>query len=246
MTTADAATARLDALLQAAADEATRQWWERYLKGSARFRGVPMAGIRQAVATVWREQDLAAWPKARLVGLAHRWFTRPDSEDKLAAVLLLDEHLRDRLTLDDVDALAWPLANGHVGDWGVCDWYSTKALHTFVARGGEELPDRARAVASWSRTERLWQRRAGVVAFAKLAAKPPPFPGFVDLVLDACAANLVSDDRFAHTGPGWVLRELSRVAPERVAEFVRDHPELSKEATRMATARLRPGPYRRR
>ena len=72
------------------------------------------------------------------------------------------------------------------------------------------------------------------------------YSGFVDLVLDACSANLVSDDRFAHTGPGWVLRELSRSEPERVVAFVDEHPELSSEGRRMATARLRPGPYRRR
>jgi hypothetical protein len=43
-----------------------------------------------------------------------------------------------------------------------------------------------------------------------------------------------------------VLRQLSRAHPERVAAFVDDHPELSSEARRMATARLRSGPYRRR
>ncbi|MGW0822343.1 DNA alkylation repair protein [Streptomyces sp. NPDC002845] len=38
------------------------------------------------------------------------------------------------------------------------------------------------------------------------------------MLLDAAAANLVSGDGFAHTGPGWLLRELSRTAPDRVAE----------------------------
>ena len=129
----------------------------------------------------------------------------------------------------------------------MCDWYATKALHGFVAGGGPELQARAEAVAGWSTAPSLWQRRAAVVAFVRLAGRTPrPFAHFTDLLLDACAANLVSQDRFAHTGPGWLLRELSRVEPDRVAAFVRDHPELSKEATRMATARLRPGPYRRR
>jgi 3-methyladenine DNA glycosylase AlkD len=83
------------------------------------------------------------------------------------------------------------------------------------------------------------------VSFVKLAAAPP-FEGFVPLVLGACAANLVSDDRFAHTGPGWVLRELSAAAPDAVRAFVAAHPELSTEGRRMATATLRPGAYRRR
>lgn len=96
-------------------------------------------------------------------------------------------------------------------------------------------------------SDRLWQRRAGLVAFVKLApVADTQFDGLIPLILDACAANLVSHDRFAHTGPGWVLRELSIAAPDAVAGFVESHPELSNEARRMATARLRPGPYRRR
>jgi 3-methyladenine DNA glycosylase AlkD len=111
---------------------------------------------------------------------------------------------------------------------------------------GDDLPSRAGAVAKWSRAPSLWQRRASIVAFVKLAPKAQVlFDGFVPLVLDACAANLVSEDRFAHTGPAWVLRELC-AASEEVATFVEQHPELSPEGRRMATARLRPGPCRRR
>jgi len=43
-----AATELLDSLLQAAADEGTRRYWEQYLKGSARLsqEGRRMAGAR--------------------------------------------------------------------------------------------------------------------------------------------------------------------------------------------------------
>lgn len=241
----DAPTARLVALLDEAAEESTREYWERYMKGTARFRGVPMAGVRAAVNAVWRERNLATCDTAGLLALAHRWFGHEMSEDKLAAILLITEHLGPRLGLGDVDALARPFAAGHISDWGICDWYATKALHTFITADTAELRPRAEAIAAWSTASGLWQRRASVVAFVKLAAEAP-HPELTDLLLDACAANLVSDDRFAHTGPGWLLRELSRHHPERVAEFVRQHPGLSHEATRMATARLRPGPYRRR
>ena len=99
----------------------------------------------------------------------------------------------------------------------------------------------------WTGASGLWQRRAGLVAFARTAGRPDRhFPGYTDLVLTACAANLVDTDRFAHTGPGWVLRELSRARPELVAGFVDAHPELSAEGRRVATALLRAGPYRRR
>lgn len=246
MTSFDEVTADLDRLLAAAADDGTRRYWERYLKGTASFRGVPMAGVRETVDRLWDEHALGERTVDELLSLGHSWFARSASEDKLAAILLIAEHLVDRLRLSHHAALAQPLEAGNIADWGVCDWYANKALHGFLATG-DELEARARAIAAWTRADGLWQRRAGVVAFVRLAPVADRlFPGFIPLVLDACAANLVSDDRFAHTGPGWVLRELSRCAPDDVARFVANHPELSKEARRMATARLRPGPYRRR
>ncbi|MDQ4069728.1 MAG: DNA alkylation repair protein, partial [Actinomycetota bacterium] len=229
------------------ADETTRQHWERYLKGTARFRGVPMAGVRSAVRLTWREHRLGEASTDDLLALAHRWFAARTSEDKLAAVLLLAEQMPGRLSVDHLDALATPFRAGHVTDWSVCDWYATKALHAFLTHDPEDLEPRARGVATWGGAESLWQRRAGLVAFVKLAPRAhEQFDGFTELVLQLCRDNLVSDDRFAHTGPGWVLRELSRAEPEAVRTFVEANDRLSDEGRRMALARLRPGPYRRR
>lgn len=241
-----APTADLDRHLAGAVTPGAYDFWTTLLKGEAVFRGVPMAGIRAATRAVWGDHALAAWSTDDLLALAHAWFARPASEDKLAAVLLLAEQMPERLSLEHVDALAAPFVSGDIADWNVTDWYCTKAVHRFL-KDADDLPQRARAVAGWSRAEGLWHRRAGVVSFVGLVPQADAlFPGFVDLVLDACSANLATSDRFAHTGPGWVLRELSRAAPERVQGFVDQHPEMSSEARRMATARLRPGPYRRR
>lgn len=244
---ADEATVHLGELLQAAADEATRNHWTSYLKGAATFRGVPMNGVRAAVRTVVRDHHMVDRTDEEVLALAVSWTARPDSEDKLAAVLLVAEHLPARLRTEHADQLARPFIQGHITDWNVCDWYAVKALHTYLTPSGLAEPDRAARLADWTRGAGLWQRRAGLVAFARTAASADrQFDGYTDLVLAACAANLVVPDRFAHTGPGWVLRELSRTRPDPVAAFVGDHPELSREACRMATARLRAGPYHRR
>lgn len=242
----EAVTAELGRLLDDAADERTRRYWERYLKGAVPFRGVPMAGVRAAVGRLWRQHGLADRSPGENFALAHHWFACAQAEDKLAAVLLIAEHLAPALVLGHHVELARPLEDGHVADWGTCDWYANKALHAYLT-GGHDMELRARALAAWTAAPGLWQRRAGLVAFARVARTADRhFDGLVALILDACAANLVSAERFAHTGPGWVLRELSAVAPTEVARFVDEHPELSHEARRMATARLRPGPYRRR
>ena len=241
------ATATLQAELDAAADTSTRQYWEAYLKGAAQFRGVNMAGIRAAVRRTWRAHHLADAATPDLLALAHRWFAAPTTEDKVAAVLLLAEHAVGRLGAEHTDGLAAPFTTGDIADWGVCDWYATKALHAFLTQDPNDVEPRARGLAAWGKADNLWQRRAGLVAFVKLAPRArDQFSGFTPLVLRLCHDNLVSEDRFAHTGPGWVLRELSRAEPDAVREFVATHPGLSREAHRMASARLQPGPYRRR
>jgi 3-methyladenine DNA glycosylase AlkD len=245
-----APTATLDAELAARVEAKAHRYWTSLMKGEARFRGVPMAGVRASVRRVWSDHGLASWPVDDLLSLAQRWFAGAASEEQLAAVLLLAEHAHGRLRLEHADALAVPLAAGHVRDWNVTDWYATKALHAFLTGDDvvrRELEPRARALAGWTTAPTLWQRRAGLVAFVKLAPRAAEaFDGFVSLVLEACSNNLAHEGRFAHTGPGWVLRELSRARPEAVAAFVEAHPEMSSEARRMATARLRAGPYRRR
>jgi 3-methyladenine DNA glycosylase AlkD len=173
-----AATLSLQESLAEAAQEKTRLHWEKYLKGTATFRGVPMAGIRSAVReTLAHAPDLTT---KQLLLLAARWFTQPWSEDKLAAVLLIAEHAFGGLDEEDVPALAEPLASGAISDWNVCDWYATKALHGFVAR---DIARRGPLIAARGDADTLWQRRAGVVSFVKLAAQAGSGPpGLVDLV----------------------------------------------------------------
>jgi hypothetical protein len=209
-------TERLQQLLDAAADDRPRQYWERYLKGTARFRGVPMAAIRTTARTLWHTQQLRAWPTPQLLALAQHWIGQPLSEDKLAGTLLLAEQLAGRLTLKDGHALARPLAEGQLADWSSCDWYATKALHDYLTTSPEQLPARAELVAGWSAAANLWQRRAAVVAFVKLAPQsPPPFHGLVQLLLAACANNLVSPDRFAHTVPAGCYGSCHAATPTR-------------------------------
>lgn len=242
-----AATEQLVDLLDAAVSKSTREHWTRYLKGAATFKGVPMAGVRRAVATVVRDGELMSRSEEDLLGLGSNWLARQDTEDKLAAVLLLAEYVAPRFRTEHDEQLEAPLAEGDVADWNVCDWYATKVVSVYLAPDGKADAERGARLTAWSTSPHLWQRRAGLVAFVKVAAHADKqYELMVDDVLTACARSLSTSNRFAHTGPGWVLRELSLAHPARVTEFLRDHPQLSAEGRRMASAHLRDGRYRRR
>ena len=65
------------------------------------------------------------------------------------------------------------------------------------------------------------------------------FAGFTDMLLEVCATLVRREERFAQTGAGWVLRELSLTEPDRVITFVEAHrDQLSTEALGRAVGRM--------
>jgi 3-methyladenine DNA glycosylase AlkD len=224
--------------LEAHVVASTRAWWESYLKGTAAFRGVKMADVRGVVRRLWADHGLERWPVADVVDLALACCARHHTEDKLAGMLLFGEQLGDQLGGVPIAALERPLAAGHLADWNSCDWYCVKVLGPRVERA-DDPGAAAAAIAGWRDAPGLWQRRAAAVAFVNLAPRGDGFlTGFVELLLEVCAANVQDSTRWSQTSVGWLLRELSRPEPDRVRAFVAAHPELSPEARRNALSRL--------
>lgn len=232
---------RLQAELQGLADPQVRAWWESYLKGTIGFRGVKTGGIRTVVQD-WYSREGGDWHPRRLRDLAVRLIEEDYTEDKLAGMLLLQEilipggHIPWRTELNRWARL---FDHGHIYDWNSCDWFCVRVLGPITELNGEGC---ARRIAEWSRSRNLWRRRAAGVAFVNLAPRGDSnFPGFTNMVIEVCERTSSSPERFAQTGVGWVLRELSTADPARVAAFATDHTDqLSNEAVRMAVAKLPP------
>lgn len=226
----------LRTILRNAGSASKKAWWESYLKHVIEFWGVPMADIRAIVSTwVGALQPTAA----ELRSVAWEMLRGPVAEEKLAALLILQEHVLPHDELDpehDLPQIAAVFDEGAIRDWNTTDWLCVRVLGPLVKlRGGAA----GRRIARWTDAPGLWRRRAAIVAFVDLLPHPDVFPGMTDLVLEACAANVQDEARFAQTGVGWVLRELSRRSPDLVFDFVAEHRlSMSTESLRMATAQL--------
>jgi 3-methyladenine DNA glycosylase AlkD len=221
------------------AKAATRGWWERYLKGAIRFRGVKMGDIREEVLE-WNSERLGAAPVDLQWELAIALLKEPFAEDKLAGILYLEE------VLIPSGSFQWPMAlrdiaalfdRGFISDWNTCDWLCVKSLAPLIRRAGEPC---AREISGWRQAENLWRMRASGVAFVTLAKRGEGnFQGFTAMLLEVCAATVSRPDRFAQTGTGWVLRELSVAEGARVADFIEENiGKFSKEGLRYAIAKL--------
>src|SRR5918995_3544930 len=225
--TLDSLIERLQLQLNAHATTARREWWTKYLRGAASFRGVKMGDVRKAVHTWYEEERLGE----HLSG---------GQQNEL--VLMLLEEILPAGTLDwrsDLPRCARLFDQGYIRDWSTCDWFCVKVLGPVVEQQGEAC---ARAISKWREGDSVWQRRASVVAFANLAREGDHnFPGFTEMMFDNCSHLLGSQERFAQTGVGWVLRELSRSDRDRVVRFVEANLDrLSREAIKNATKYLSP------
>ena len=232
---------RLQLRLNEDATAATREWWTKYLRGAASFRGVKMGDVRQSVHAWFGEERLGEHLSAgQQKDLALLLLEEDYTEDKLAGILFLQEILLPAGALDwrsDLPRFARLFDEGHIRDWSVCDWFCVKVLGPLVEQQGEAC---ARAISEWREAHSVWQRRASVVAFANLAKNGDDnFPGFTEMVLDNCSHLLGSQERFVQTGVGWVLRELSRSDEGRVVRFVEANLDrFSRESLKNATKYL--------
>lgn len=217
-------------------DAEKKGWWERYLKGAIEFYGTPMAQIRTEVHA-WAGGDPEP---AEMRNAAFELLAEPIAEQKLAGILVMQEILLPAGELDasrDLPLIAARFDDGSIADWNTTDWLCIRVLGPMIDRGG--LPT-ARLITGWVEAPSLWRRRSAAVAFVPIAGRgDDAFDGVVDNVIDVCARLVGEPERFIQTGIGWVLRDLSDADPDRVYRFLLEHQDpLSREATRMAAARL--------
>jgi 3-methyladenine DNA glycosylase AlkD len=221
--------------LQSRASESTKDWWERYLRGTASFRGVRMADIRSELRGWYSDRNLAARTPREQAEIGLALIRTNETEDKLGGILLFQEILIPSGQPSWAELLPGfeeLFEESHLADWNAVDWFCVKVLGPLIERDGEPS---GRAISDWRGAITLWQRRASAVAFVNLVKEAERFPSMYDLVLQSCTVLVSSSERFSQTGAGWVLRELSHSSPEIVLAFLSENAHrMSREALRNA------------
>jgi len=227
----------LQARLGALVDPASHAWWERYLEGSAPFRGVRTDNIQAALRAWYERPEVAGLGAVEALELALDLIRQPITEDKLAGMLYLREVVLSRRGVDWRAVLpAWAglFADGALANRSACDWFALRVLGPTMQAAGRPC---ARAIAAWSRADNVWQQRASVVSFVDVArGGDENFRGFVRLALGVCGRVVRNPEPEAQNAVAWLLRELAVAEPAQVERFVfRNFSLMSPEAVRDAT-----------
>ena len=192
-----------------------------------------MAGVRETVHDWWRAEGFGELSMAAQRRIALRLFQEDPTEEKFAGVLRLSETLLPDLSVKDLPAFGRLFTQGLISDWNLCDWFSVKVLGKTVEHA--DVPaSLAKAISVWRWSTPIWQRRASCVAFVNHAKHGDTRIAGLSRIILTNGKVLVGDsERFAQTGVGWVLRELSVANRQLVDAFARDHlDDLSREGIR--------------
>jgi 3-methyladenine DNA glycosylase AlkD len=204
------------------------------VKDAAPFLGVKMADVRACVHAWHRDEVDGVVALGDQVELALALFDGASTEEKLAGTLLIEEILIPAGAVDcaSVDRFATLFAPGRIDDWNVCDWFCVKVLGRLVRDHGVACGQR---IGAWRDAENVWQARASLVPFVKVAGDRDHHPA----VEASCAVLIRRPERFAKTAVGWALREVSRHDPAFVRRLLAEHGEhFSRESRRNATKYL--------
>ena len=152
-------------------------------------------------------------------------------ELRLVAVSVLDfQARRPRVSLDERRALfeLWMRRLDRINTWDYIDRSAPRVV-------GLYLRDRPRDILfDLARSGNIWHRRAAIVAVYLIIRS-----GDIDDPLALCEILAADPERFVQTAVGTALREIGRVNPERLDDFLtRRGSDLSAEARRTARSGL--------
>jgi len=212
-------------------DPKVKSWWENYVKNSAPFRGVKMSVIRKCLH-IWHTEYIdGVLDIEQQLDLALELIKERYTEDKLAGTIFIHEILIPKGVIKpkrDIKRLAGLFSNGHIYDWNICDWFCMKVLGELIERNGKEW---AKLISKWSSAENLWQARASVVAFVRVAENSD----YYNMIEKSCSNLIKREERFSKTAVGWILREISKHDSKLVKQFIeRNMSHFSIESLRNA------------
>jgi 3-methyladenine DNA glycosylase AlkD len=203
-----------------------------YLKSELEFAGTGVPAIR-AMVTQWCKAR-PGLARDEVTGLVAALWARPLYECRLSAVILLDRAVR-MLGPADMPLLENLLRTSHT--WALVDGLAVNVAGDLAERYGEVrlVLDR------WAADDDFWLRRSALLALLR-----PLRTGSGDFERFAGYADAMLADRefFIRKAIGWVLRDVAKLRPAVVADWLGPRVHLASGVTVREAVKPLPAPIR--
>jgi 3-methyladenine DNA glycosylase AlkD len=205
-----------------------RRSTERFFKEPVRCLGVSTPDVRRLSGEAAKEYRGAKLEFQAILNFADRLWRGGILEERVLAVVLLArfKHSFTRDHWDHLDSWVDGLTN-----WGETDGLCCEVLAPLIVHD----PSLARRLLAWTHAPGRWRRRAAAVALVKAARAGDHH----DLAFQICDSMAEDRDDMVEKGVGWLLKEMSRTEPNRVAEYLLANiSRLSRTTVRYACEKL--------
>ena len=191
-----------------------------YMKDIAPFIGVATPERRALVKKIAKGMRVPT--SAELGATAREMWKQEEREFQYAANDLIDIHWK----IADKNFLAEHVEHLIVTKswWDTVDGLGSVAVSPLTDKYGCE-----KLVAQWNKSSNIWLNRAAIQH-----QRGRKFETDVKLILKYCDDHSDSNEFFIVKAIGWALRDIAKINPKAVREFLKAHPELGRVAVREA------------
>ena len=183
-----------------------------YMKTEMPFYGVQKPGRREVLRALeqFRPQSLAEYR----AGVLALW-GRPHREEKYLAIAWA-RRWNDFIRLETLDLYERLIREG--AWWDLVDGVAPYLVGQLLL---EHRRDLTAVMKAWIHDDDLWIRRSALISQLRHKAQTD-----AGLLFEFCVDRASEREFFIRKAIGWALREYSKSAPERVADFLAEHREV--------------------
>lgn len=191
-----------------------------YMKDIAPFLGVKTPERRTLVKKIARELDLPT--SDELAQTARALWKQEEREFHYAAFDLIQIHIdiaNKKFLEEQVEYLIT-----HKSWWDTVDGLGSAAVSPLTDKYGCE-----KLIEKWNKSENIWLIRSAIQH-----QRGRKYEADNKLILRYCHEHADSQEFFIVKAIGWALRDMAKVSPRDVRNFLREHPNLGRVAVREA------------
>jgi 3-methyladenine DNA glycosylase AlkD len=227
----DYTSTRLKRDLRGLVDAEFREGQQNYFKESASTLGVRAPEVRKLASTAVKEYRRAKLNFDDVLQVADRLWRCKFLEERILGIIIVSKYQRQ------LERRHWKHFDGWVNsltNWAETDGLCSLILAEFIKKD----PTLTKRLAAWTTSDNRWRRRSAAVALVPLARHGEHH----DTAFQICERLATDRDDMVEKGIGWLLKEVSRTQPDRVASFLlSDIDRFSRTTVRYACEKLPEG-----
>ena len=200
---------------------------ERYHKEEVKYLGVKVPEVRKISKEFYKKAKRL--PKKEMFKECEKLLKSSYEEEKLVGFDWAFQRKKEFSEEDFKIFQSW--LKKYVSNWAICDECCSHVLGFFIL----QFPKFIKKTKTWAKSKNMWVRRAAAVALIPSVRRDKN----IEMAFEIANILFHDPEDLVQKAYGWLLKETSKIYPERVFEYVLSHKkDMPRTALRYAIEKL--------